>query len=514
MSQLATEREWVRAFLKRYDALDRVLVAAGMPATSRWWRAEIERFMRSGRRRWIIRAGRRAGKSSTLCRLAVCWALWGVWKVPLGDVAVIPFVSVDREEAGARLRTIGDILTVLGLDCEKRADEIEILSKRLVFRVTTCSTRGVVGFTSVACFADEMARWESRDSSANPAGEVMSSLRPTMATQPEAFEVCSSSPWSEADYHAQLFDEGDDDFQITSFAATWTAHPALTEARTRELEPDHKKWLREYAAIPQSSVTQALDSDAVRSAARALPPGLTRAAPVVCLDFSSGRGDSVVWAAMRWAWQIQVPEFRHQTRHEFAPGVGCVPYEELILDRAGAPIPNPDYRGPTPALLVIDAIRSIEGAFWRSVPSSQLVARIAADCRAWGAPYVIGDQHSSYALEGMFKGQGVGFTSVAWTNPNKVAAVERIKRWFRDQQIILPEPTPGTPAARLLEELLAFEEKLLPSGTTTYGARRGGHDDHAATLITAAIADAEGLLPTSPTTPVVHRDFTNLPDYS
>lgn len=180
----------VSAFLAAFDALDAQLVAHGFPATSPWWRREIERFLRSGRRRWVVRAGRRAGKSSTLCRLAVAWALRGPWHVPPGDIAIIAFVSVDRDEAGARLRTIGDILRALGVAFDPSGDEIELRDRRLVFRVVTCSIRGTVGFTSVAVFGDEVARWESRDTAANPAREVMASLRPTMATIPLAFEVC------------------------------------------------------------------------------------------------------------------------------------------------------------------------------------------------------------------------------------------------------------------------------------------------------------------------------------
>src|SRR5262245_62080077 len=143
------------SFLARYDALDRALVTAGFPATSPWWRAQLERFMHSGRRRWVLRVGRRGGKSSTLCRLAVAVALWGGWHVPPGDVAVIPFGSVDRDEAAARLRTIAAILHALGVAFDERGDEIELRDRRLVFRVVTCSVRGTVGFTSVAVFADE-----------------------------------------------------------------------------------------------------------------------------------------------------------------------------------------------------------------------------------------------------------------------------------------------------------------------------------------------------------------------
>jgi len=101
--------------LAALDRIDAGLVAAGFPATSPWWRRELRRFLTSGRRRWAVRAGRRAGKSSTLCRLAVAVALAGEWSVPPGDVAVVAFVSVDRNEAAGRLRTIRAILDALGV---------------------------------------------------------------------------------------------------------------------------------------------------------------------------------------------------------------------------------------------------------------------------------------------------------------------------------------------------------------------------------------------------------------
>jgi len=357
-------RSWVDAFLVRFDALDRILQAAGFPATSPWWRAEIERFFRSGRRRWVIRAGRRAGKSSTLCRIAVCWALWGPWSVPAGDVAVIAFVSIDRDEATARLRTIGEILRVLGVDADQRSDEIELRTRRLVFRVATCSIRGVVGFTSVAVFGDEMARWESRDTAANPAREVMGSLRPTMATVLDAFEVCPSSPWSLDDYHAELYDAGDTDHQVTSFAATWTANPTITEARTHELEPDAKVHAREYAAIPSSAVSSALDPDAIGAAQRELGPGYTLAAPVVCLDFSSGRGDAIAWSLVRWAWTEVEPEYMY-TKH-YVSHLGEV--SEPVLNKHGEPVRNPDTRA---SLL----------ASWSSKRSDRSSAVFGAPCR-------------------------------------------------------------------------------------------------------------------------------------
>jgi hypothetical protein len=137
------------------------------------------------------------------------------------------------------------------------------------------------------------------------------------------------------------------------------------------------------------------------------------------------------------------------------------------------------------------------------------VAKIASDARAWGASWVIGDQASSYALESAFARHGVRFLGIPWTQPNKAAAVERIRRWLRDRQIILPLPSSSDAARRLDSELRRFQERLLPSGVATYGARNGEHDDHVASaLVTPAIADALGHLPLAPFGP---RRF--VPDY-
>lgn len=498
-------------FLAKLRKLDEVLTAAGFPPMSPWWRAQIERFIRSGRRRWLLRVGRRGGKSTTLCRLGCAWALYGSWSVPLGDVAVVAFVSIDRDEAAARLRTISNILTVLGVPFEQRGDEIELPAKRVVFRVVTCSVRGTVGFTSVAVFGDEVARWESRETYANPAADVIGSLAPTLATQPDGFMVLSSSPWSLDDFHATEFAKGDTDHQLTSVAPTWEANPTLSEERTHELEPDNKRWLREYAAVPSASVSAALDGDAISRAQRYLPDGLRLMQPVVCLDFSSGRGDAVVWSRVCWARQDDTPELVSERR--YMPGFGGKTgswYWEPLTDEHGNTKPNPDFE-PRPPLLVIGPVEHQLGTFWHSLPSTHLVARIAKDTKRWGAGVVIGDVSNGYGLEGMFAALGLRFVTVPWTQPNKAAAVVRVKRWMRDGQLCLPMPSESPAAERLDRELRAYEERLSPSGVPIYNGARGMHDDHvAACVMMPAIADSLNLLPASPTAPRSRRDMTSI----
>lgn len=434
-----------RRALELYDAMDRALGAAGFPATSPWWRAQLARYLGSGRRRWIIRAGRRAGKSSMMCRLAVAVALWGAWSVPPGDLAVIPLVSVDRNEASARLRTIREILTALDVDFDERGDEIELKDRRLAFRVVTGSVRGTVGFTSVLVIADEMAKWESRDTAANPSREVMASLRPTMATQPTAFEVCSSSPWGTDDLHAELFDAGDTDHQIVSFAATWTANPTITEEQTRELEPDPRIWSREYAAEPGATLSAALDLADLSAAFGRQPVG-ELGPGFVAIDASSLRGDAFPFIAGRVT-----------TAREF-----------VILEVGGW-----------------------SGAELRSVSMNDIVAKISERARAWKTSTVFGDQREEASLRSMFAKAGVSFISYAWTEPSKDEAVMLLRRMLRDSTLHLPEHEV------LRRELTTLKARLLPSGRTRY--ETNGFD-YASALITLMHAAAAGH------TPYVHME--------
>lgn len=253
---------WRAQFLAELWEMDRRLVEAKFPALSDWWRTEIERFVMSGRRRWVMRVGRRGGKSTSLSRLGVAWALFGQWSVPPGDRAIMPFVSVDRDEASGRLFTIREILDALDVSYSTRgAYEVSTHEPAVTFRVTTCSVSGVVGFTSIAIFGDEMAKWKTKETAASPAKKVMGSLRPTLATQPFGFEACPSSPWAANDYHASLYKLGDDDHQIVSQAPTWIANPTITEEETHALEPIYDEWRLHYAAEVPETATDAWFGD-------------------------------------------------------------------------------------------------------------------------------------------------------------------------------------------------------------------------------------------------------------
>jgi hypothetical protein len=223
-----------------------------------------------GLRTLVCRVGRRGGKSSTVARVGVGEALFGEWVVPPGDVAVVGIVSTDRREASGRLRTIEEILKVLGFrkvrespganEYAKRGTEIEILVRGtpVLFRVHTATIAGVVGFTAILVICDEVARWVDKDTGTNPANEVLASLKPCMATVPSARMWLISSPWSTLDAHAEAFARGDGNGQLVASAPTWVANPTLTELDCKKLEPDDETRAREYGAVPMSSEASAV----------------------------------------------------------------------------------------------------------------------------------------------------------------------------------------------------------------------------------------------------------------
>ena len=477
---------WVVNLLAQYRAMDALLADAGWPPTSEWWFRQIERFLQSGRRQFVLRVGRRGGKSSTLCRVAVAFALWGAYQIPPGDVGVVAFVSVSRDESAQRLRTIEAILLALGVAYRRTGDSIELDGRPVVFKTFAASIAGVSGFTAILFVGDEVAKWRDSDTGANPAGEVLASARPTMATQPTARMFLCSSPLSNLDAHAVAFDEGDTDYQLVAHAATHDSNPTIPEKLYVSLESNETRRLREYYAIPQTGSVNVLPVELI-DAAFARWHRYAAAKPsthYITADPSSGGTTSADWftfGAFGWVDNER---------------------ERYVLDDRGQiersawgdKIERSDFK-PTPPVLKFTEIDGIQGGFFGQITGDEIAKRIARLARRHDTRFVLSDQREQFFMESMLKKEGLRLAVYPWTATSKPRAVEIVRRWFADGLIALP------PHDRLRAELLGFEERITASGQFTYGARRGGHDDFVALLITAAHAELAAQLKQSPIAP-------------
>lgn len=231
--------------------MDAKLIKEGWPEISPWWWNVLQNA--DGVRNIVVRGGRRGGKSSTVCRVAVAEVLDDRHVVPPGDVAFFAIVSATKEQAQERLKTCGEILKALGVANKQTADKILLIDKNVGIRVFAATLKGVVSFTALGALCDEEARWADPDTGANPAEEVLSSLKPTMATMKHAQMWHVSSPWSTLDVHHKMVVKGNTKAQRVFCGASWELNPTLTEEETHLLEPDYQSWLREYAAVPMVS---------------------------------------------------------------------------------------------------------------------------------------------------------------------------------------------------------------------------------------------------------------------
>jgi hypothetical protein len=283
---------------------DERLVAASFPPISPWWWDTLGGFYGRDLRQLVLRVGRRGGKSSTLCRVGVCEALHGDHSIPPGDVGVVAIVSTTKPEARERLRTVRAILDALKVGHHPIEGGLELDTKPRAFKVFAGTIAGVSGFTSICVLCDEVAKWRDADTGANPATEVLASIRPTMKTQPNARIFLSSSPVGRLDAHAAAFDEGETSLQIVAHAPTWAANPTLSEASTRKDEPDELIWQREYAAVPIDGEVASLFSPVTIDAATRAE--LTRSADPGCSDAAGmdpgtkRNAWTIVLAGKRW----------------------------------------------------------------------------------------------------------------------------------------------------------------------------------------------------------------------
>lgn len=431
---------------------DEVLVARGFFRMTRWWWGEIERFFRKGlargARRWVLRVGRRGGKSNHLVRLLVCWALSGMWGIGPGETAVIPILSKDKTEASDRLELIEAILEARGLvkgksagrgDFTSGAEVIEIHSRKMRFEVY--AARKPVGFTGIAFFGDEVALWENRETHTNPAKAVLGAARPSLATQPLAFEILASAPWGTTDHHHELFKEGEGPFQVVSYAPTWVANDNfLTEERTHELEPDPKEWQRAYKAVPGATVSSAFEESEVEACFRDNYRGKAGEG-FVAADPSELMGDAFAFVCGRTtsAGELTVRE------------IGGWSDEEL-----------------------------------KEVTIESCCATLAARAEQWGTGLVFSDQLEKASVKDGVAKYNKQAVIYDWSEGSKHAAVTLLRRLMRERKLLI-----AVPHAELRRQMIECKAERTPRGNTHYGTNGL---DYLSALITAAHAVNDGQL--------------------
>lgn len=146
---------------------------------------------------WLVK-GRRGGKSNMAAMLAVYEAVFNDHKAKLapGEVATIMVIAADRKQARTVMRYIRGLIMqtpmLAQLVVREGTESIE-LANRCVIEIMTASHRGTRGYTVAAAILDEIAFWMT--DGANPDSEIISALRPSLATL-DGKLIALSSPYA------------------------------------------------------------------------------------------------------------------------------------------------------------------------------------------------------------------------------------------------------------------------------------------------------------------------------
>ena len=174
----------------------------------------------------------------------------------------------------------------------------------MVIEVVTASIRAVRSRTVLCALCDEIAFWESDETSANPDTEILNALRPSMATIPEARLFAASSPYARRGalwdvYHRYYGQTGG---PLVWKADTRTMHPSVPQAYIdSKYEEDPVAAAAEFGAEFRTDVGAFVPREVVEAC---VVPGRVMLAPVLTLgpryfgfcDPSGGRSDSMTLA--------------------------------------------------------------------------------------------------------------------------------------------------------------------------------------------------------------------------
>jgi hypothetical protein len=312
----------------------RVFLAAlfGLPTDPEIFQRHTKRTVmpsEASREAWLV-VGRRGGKSMVAALVATFLACFRDYRSFLGpgEVATVMVVAADRRQARTILRYISGFLEgcpmLAPMVVRRRAESIE-LRNRVMIEVHTCSFRAVRGYTIAAAICDEVAFWRS-DESANPDTEVLSAVRPALATIPGSLLLCISSPYARRgalwDAYQKHFGKDDDPILVWQAATRAMNFSVPEHVVMQAYQDDESAASAEYGAQFRRDIETFVAREAVEACR---VPGRLELAPVESVQYmgfvdpSGGSSDSMTLAIAHAEGEKAVLDLVRERRPPFSP---------------------------------------------------------------------------------------------------------------------------------------------------------------------------------------------------
>ncbi len=289
---------------------------------------------------WLI-VGRRGGKSLVAALVAVFLASFRDYRefFAPGERGTVMVIAADRRQARVVFRYIQgflDSVPMLGQMVESRTKETINLTNRVTIEVHTAKFRAVRGYTVVAAICDEIAFWRSEES-ANPDTEILTGLRPGMATVPDALLLCISSPYARRgalwEAWKKYYGQNGDPVLLWQ-ADTRSMNPTVSESVIAEAyEQDPESASAEYGAhfrrdIEGFAATEAIE--AVVIPGRYELPAVAGVRYFAFVDPSGGSQDSMSLAIGHHENGKATLDCIRENRPPFSPAAVTEEFSELL----------------------------------------------------------------------------------------------------------------------------------------------------------------------------------------
>jgi hypothetical protein len=396
---------------------------------------------------FLVVAGRRAGKSETIARVATFEAVHGGHGLALapGQRALIPIISPLREQSQEILGYCRGLAEL----AEVSPDVLSVTTSGVEFRtgvsirVMTADAVNVSGPTVVCAIRDELAKFPG-DDSAMPDREIDNSLRPALApligAPPRRFIGITSAYIKEGvAFETDRDHFGCDSDVLVVRGSTEQFNPNIDRAwLARELRRvGPRVFAREYLAEWQDAITESwFGTDTIE---RCIERGVEFRDPV--------KGQGYVIAIDQ---AFSGDRFALAIAHREPSGKSM----KTVLDRV---------------------------QFWRPpIELLRVIGRTVEIAREYGSMAMLADQYSYRPLRELYIQKGIQLRELAWTSSNKAPIFRAVLNEMQAGRVSIPDDP------ELIKEFHAIQGRALRSGGEQIEAR-SGHDDlvHAAVMAMA-----------------------------
>lgn len=407
----------------------------------------LTRWEASGRKRAVLRLGRRSGKDLIGAVAAIKNATVDDYSGLLrpGEQRFIFVVATREQQAREFVRVVRELLAAAP-DSDLRAlvDERASGTDEIVFRTGVtlralpCSSRAGRGYAVSLVVANEAAHFVSETDGYQAFREVWRSLVPATAQfGAQGYVLTLSTPRWPSGWFYTLCEQGESGADVDLFhihRPTWEMNPAITRASLEgEFIADPEGAEAEYGASFVSGLGAFLDPLEVWA----------------CVVKGGGLLPPQAGVVYRAAID---PAF---SRDAFALGIAHMGRDER---------------------LIVDGVWT-----WHRAGFERTLDEVAEVAARYGVRTLRTDQFSSAAIvEGLGR-RRLGCDAVPWDAGLKYQAYTRLKALINTHTIELPDDE------GLRQELIGLEARPLPSGQTRIAARGSEHDDRASVL--AALVD-------------------------